>query len=276
MTLLSSSLYPILSHHIFWDSKSQFQLSVDTYDLWVLFAVESGSFSYRIGEVEGTARMGDVVVCPPGFRFHRSVIHALSFHFIGFTLGSVSSDAFGLNEREQAVQQQLSESAYKLIIQHRNRLADNLNRLKQQSGYTEDQNLYWQNHILNDIWQFCRQTESSPVNQEAELADPLIEQAKAFIHQNRYQDISMHNLAAELGISPVQLSRRFQRSVGLAPSLYLSKLRIEKVKSLLTETHLPLEQIAQACGYSNGFYLSRIFSKKVKVSPSEYRRMNRV
>jgi AraC family transcriptional regulator len=276
VNLPSSSLYPILSHHIFWDSKSQFQLSVDTYGLWVLFAVESGSFSYRIGEVEGSARMGDVVVCPPGFRFHRSVIHALSFHFIGFTLGSVSNDATSINEREQAVQQQLSESAYKLSIQHRNRLADNLNSLKQQSVYTDDQNHYWKNHILNDIWQFCRQTESDPVNQEAGLADPLIEQAKAFIHQNRYQDMSMHNLAAELGISPVQLSRRFQRSVGLTPSHYLSTLRIDKAKSMLTETHLPLEQIAQACGYSNGFYLSRIFSKKMKVSPSEYRRMNRV
>ncbi|WP_138752248.1 helix-turn-helix domain-containing protein [Paenibacillus sinopodophylli] len=273
MTLLSSNLFPILSHHNFWDSKSQFQLNVDTYDLWVLFAVESGSFSYRIAEVEGMARMGDVVVCPPGFPFHRSVIDAVSFHFIGFTLDSVSRDEFSLNEREQAVQQQLSESVFKLTIQYRNRLADNLNSLKQHSGYNEEQKLYWQNHILNDIWQFCRQT---PANQVDELADPLIEQAKAYIHQNRDQDISMHNLAAEIGLSPVQFSRRFQRSAGLAPSHYLSKLRIDKAKSLLTETHLPLEQIAQACGYNNGFYLSRIFSKKVKVSPSEYRRMHRV
>ncbi|MGO4544192.1 hypothetical protein AB4Z29_05300 [Paenibacillus sp. 2TAB23] len=91
--------------------------------------MESGSFSYRIAEIEGTARMGDVVVCPPGFPFHRSVIHALSFHFIGFSLDSVSNDEFGLNAREHTVQQQLSESVYKMVIQHRNRLADNLNSL---------------------------------------------------------------------------------------------------------------------------------------------------
>lgn len=276
MTLQSSSFYPVLSHHLFWNSKSRFQLSVDTYEHWVMFAVESGSFDYRIGKAEGTARMGDVIVCPPGLNFHRCVIHALTFHFIGFTLNSLSSDTTGKAEREQAVQLQLAESAYKLNIQHRNRLADNLKSLKQHSLNTEDRNSYWQNHVLNDIWQFCRQTETAPVNQEMKPSDPLIEQAKIFIQQNRYEDISMHNLAAELGISPVQLSRRFQRSVGSAPSRYLTALRLDKAKSLLTETNMSLEQIAQACGYSNGFYLSRIFSKKMKISPSEYRKLNQV
>ena len=276
MTLQNASLYPILSHHIFWDRKSQFQLSVDTYNLWVLFAVESGSFSYRIGEIEGNARMGDVIVCPPGLNFHRSVIHALSFHFIGFSLSPVSAGAPAMPEREQALRLQLAECAYKLSIRNQSRLADNLNSLKQHPGYSQDLHPYWKNHVLNDIWQFCRQTEAFPVNPEIGIADPLIEKAKSYIYQNHYQDISMHNLADELGISPVQFSRRFQRSVGLAPSLYLSNLRIDKAKSLLTETPMSLEQIAQACGYSNGFYLSRIFSKKMKVSPSEYRRLNRV
>ena len=276
MTLQSSSFYPVLSHHIFWDNKTRFQLSVDTYEHWVMFAVESGSFDYRIGDAEGTARIGDVIVCPPGLSFHRSVIHPLTFHFIGFKLESLSSDIPGKAESEQTVQLQLAVSAYKLNIQHRNRLADNLKSLKQYSLNTEDRNSYWQNHVLNDIWQFCRQTETAPVNQEMKPVDPLIEQAKSFIQQNSYEDISMHNLAAELGISPVQLSRRFQRSVGSAPSRYLTALRLDKAKSLLTETHLSLEQIAQACGYSNGFYLSRIFSKKMKISPSEYRKLNRV
>ena len=77
----------------------------------------------------------------------------------------------------------------------------------------------------------------------------------------------MLKLAAELGISPVQLSRRFSKSIGMTPSSYLSHIRLEKAQSLLIETSLPLEQIAQACGFSNGFYLSRVFTKIMKVSP---------
>ncbi|MGO4544063.1 helix-turn-helix domain-containing protein [Paenibacillus sp. 2TAB23] len=276
MTRHSLSLYPILSHHKYWNNKADFQLNVDTYDLWVMFAVESGSFSYRIGEIEGTGRVGDVIVCPPGFRFQRDVTQVLTFHFIGFSFSSVACEAQSVKEQEQELQLQLSQSSYKLSIKHRSRLADNMDSLKQQSSYIDDQNHYWNNHLLNDIWQFCRQVESHNDNRDTALTDSLIEQAQTFIHQHCFQDFSMHNLADELGISPVQLSRRFQRSVGITPSRYLSALRIDQAKSLLTETQLSLEQIAQACGYNNGFYLSRVFSKNMKISPSEYRNRNRV
>ncbi|CAM4447710.1 YesN/AraC family two-component response regulator [Paenibacillus endophyticus] len=277
MTRNNLSLYPILSHHKYWNSKADFQLNVDTYELWVMFAVESGSFSYRIGEVEGTGRVGDVIVCPPGLSFQRDVTQVLTFHFIGFSFSSLAREAQSVKEQEQELQLQLSHSSYKLSIKHRSRLADNMDSLKQQSSYTDDQNHHWKNHLLNDIWQFCRQVEIySDNNQDTALTDSLIEQAKAIIHQHCFQDFSMHHLAVELGISPVQLSRRFQRSLGITPSRYLTALRIDQVKLLLTETQLSLEQIAQASGYSNGFYLSRIFSKNMKVSPSEFRKMNRV
>ena len=57
-----------------------------------------------------------------------------------------------------------------------------------------------------------RYTEAASADKESPPADPLIERAKLYIHQNGYGDISMLKLAAELGISPVQLSRRFRRA----------------------------------------------------------------
>ncbi len=276
MTLLSTSLYPILAHHIFWNHKTQFQLAVDTYDRWTLFAVEGGSFSYRIGDVDATAHIGDVVVCPPGLNFHRNVINALSFHVIGFSLGSVSAELAKRIEEEQAFKLQLAASAYKLNIRHLERLADNMKFLKLHAKTAGDLKHYWQNHALNDIWHICQNTEAASADKESPPVDPLIERARLYIHQYGYGDISMLKLAAELGISPVQLSRRFSKSLGMTPSSYLSHIRLEKAQLLLIETSLPLEQIAQACGFSNGFYLSRVFTKIMKVSPSAYRKMNRV
>ncbi|MFC5650162.1 helix-turn-helix domain-containing protein [Paenibacillus solisilvae] len=276
MTLLSTSLYPMLNHHIFWEKKPQFQFSVDTYDLWILFAVESGSFSYRIGTVEASAQMGDVVVCPPGVDFHRRVISALSFHFIGFTLGSFSGEPSKKIEDEQIFRSQLALSDHKLNIRHLERLADNLKFFKLYAEAGGDLLHHWQNHALNDIWFFCQQTEAAATDIEAQPADPLMERAKLYIQQNGCGEISMLKLANDLGISPVQLSRRFSKSTGVTPSSYLIHVRLEKAKSLLNETYLPLEQIAQACGFSNGFYLSRVFTKIMKISPSVYRKMNRV
>ena len=80
------------------------------------------------------------------------------------------------------------------------------------------------------------------VGEDKEPADPLMEQARLYIQQNAYKDMSMMVLADELGISPVQLTRRFTRSLGMTPSRYLSHIRLEQAKSLLVDTHLNLEQ----------------------------------
>lgn len=272
----SSGLIPLLSHHIYWDHKTKFQFNVDIYEHWVLFAVEGGSFSYRIGEAEGTAKMGDVIVCPPELSFHRSVMHTLSFHFIGFSFCSVSDEQGKQNEVEESVRLRLAASSYKLTISQRERLADNLRFLKEHPEKETNLKRHWQNHALSDIWRYCQSTEAPSSDKVIPPKDPLIEQAKLFIEQNGFGELSMLELAAELGISPVQLSRRFSKSEGMNPSYYLAQLRLEKVKELLMDTDLPLEKIAVACGYSNGFYLSRVFTKALKTSPSAYRKTNRV
>ncbi|MNW10668.1 DNA-binding transcriptional regulator AraC [compost metagenome] len=46
--------------------------------------------------------------------------------------------------------------------------------------------------------------------------------------------------------------------------------------SLLTGTTFSLDTIAEACGYETGFYLSRIFTKKMGMSPSAYRKAYRI
>lgn len=280
MTFRSSVLSPTLLHHVFWNHKEKFQYSVDTYEHWVLFAVEGGSFRYGIGNSEGIAQMGDVIICPPGIDFHREVIHAASFHFIGFSLDSLSG---GLGnegqEDEHNVRLRLAASAYKPAVTHKERLADNLRYFKGQDEAAAqiDQRIYWQNHALNDIWLFCLQSiAAGSVNEDMQPADPLMEQAQLYIRQNAFEDMSMLVLADELGISPVQLTRRFTRSAGMTPSRYLSHIRLEQAKSLLVDTELNLEEIALACGFNNGFYLSRVFTKMMKISPSAYRKTNRV
>jgi transcriptional regulator GlxA family with amidase domain len=60
------------------------------------------------------------------------------------------------------------------------------------------------------------------------------------------------------------------------PSDLVRSLRIRKAAGLLLDTELTLDQIAARCGYESGFYLSRVFSKSMNMSPSKYRELNRV
>ncbi|MDF2661760.1 MAG: transcriptional regulator, AraC family, partial [Paenibacillus sp.] len=72
--------------HYYWgESKTQFVRESDSYAHWVMLAPEDGAFRYAIGQEEGEASFGQVVIVPPGLPLWREVSSpALSFHFIEY------------------------------------------------------------------------------------------------------------------------------------------------------------------------------------------------
>jgi AraC family transcriptional regulator len=57
---------------------------------------------------------------------------------------------------------------------------------------------------------------------------------------------------------------------------FATQLRLDEAKKLLLETNKTLEEIVSLCGYENGSYLSRVFSSKVRINASEFRKNNQV
>jgi AraC-like DNA-binding protein len=75
-----------------------------------------------------------------------------------------------------------------------------------------------------------------------------------------------------VGASYFHLERVFKRHYGLAPSAYVAALRVERIKTLLRDTRMPVAQIARTLGFDDPGYLSRFFSKHVGCSPRAFRR----
>lgn len=80
----------------------------------------------------------------------------------------------------------------------------------------------------------------------------------------RYADISGYGMS--------QFVRSFKDTTGKTPTKYVIDSKIAKAKEILTTTSLPMNQVASLCGYNDPLYFSRIFKKRVGVSPREYRR----
>ena len=58
----------------------------------------------------------------------------------------------------------------------------------------------------------------------------------------------------------------------MSPLAYVQTLRLEEAKQQLEATQLPIEAIAGECGYEDAGYFSRLFTKRVGLTPANYRR----
>jgi AraC-like DNA-binding protein len=222
----------------------------------VLFVVEDGSFRFAIGDAEGEAGAGDVVACPPGALFRRLVLSPVTFHFLRLELGDASPDF-------------LKEG--KIRVANRARLTSDLGLLRR---FAEDASPHAERlkrHLLEDLLAFGLQD----LGRDAEAAptDPLMSDAAALIRDRaREKSFSIREASELVGLTPVQFTRRFQAVYRTTPIRYLTECRFQLAKALISDTTLPIETIADRCGYDNAFYFSRVFKQLASMSPSAYRK----
>ncbi|MEG1296226.1 MAG: AraC family transcriptional regulator [Niameybacter sp.] len=98
-----------------------------------------------------------------------------------------------------------------------------------------------------------------------------------FIHILKYvnhyymHDISIRDVAAELGLNANYISQLFKKETGYTYTKYLTRLRMEKAKQLLLETSLSISDICEQVGYNDYFYFLKTFKKYTGLSPSNYK-----
>ncbi|WP_164821287.1 AraC family transcriptional regulator [Paenibacillus koleovorans] len=265
-------VYPM--GYMYWVEKEQFLLEQDTSRFWTMCAVESGSFRYRIGEQEGEAGFGDVVVCPPETPFNRWTISPLTFHYMIFMW------------EEEPGREEVAGRVGKLSIQDLERLASTYRYLRglMGEGLVLEEPLFGRfRHWLGDIW---RQLEyerglighhaNDPEPNREDEPEAAMQAARSWLLEHAYEPFLMRELSDKLGLTAVQLTRRFRAAYRVTPSEFVTGLRIVRTSRLLEETALPLEAIAERIGYESGFYLSRIFSRYKGMPPSAYRKMFQV
>ncbi len=93
------------------------------------------------------------------------------------------------------------------------------------------------------------------------------------IMENRIADLlSLDEIATVVGVSKRQLNRLFREKLGKATMAFYRDLRLEKARSLLTSSSLPMTQIALATGFSSSAHFSKAHAERYGVSPSSARR----
>ena len=98
-----------------------------------------------------------------------------------------------------------------------------------------------------------------------------INAAARWMRENYGRPISVAKAAQVAAMSERSFLRRFKSQMGLTPSEYLLRARLDASCLLLVATDLPVDKIARRCGVSSGDGLAKIFRKRLAISPTEYR-----
>lgn len=112
---------------------------------------------------------------------------------------------------------------------------------------------------------------SAKGDQLPKQADLYVRQSIAFMQQNYDRDIQIKHIAAAVNLHPSYLHRIFKANMDCTIVEYLTSLRIEKAKMLLSQTDIPIGEIADYVGVSSQQYLSYMFRKHTGQSPLAYR-----
>ena len=128
------------------------------------------------------------------------------------------------------------------------------------AGYSQDYEKY------SNV-DFLALTISSP-QLDSILSDCISQFEK---HDAYSENISLSSEAERLNVSDTYLSGRFTKETGMNFVEYINAVRIRYACLLLVQLQLPIQRVAELCGFTSSNYFARVFRRSEGRSPSEYR-----
>ncbi|EIR76211.1 arabinose operon regulatory protein, partial [Yersinia pestis PY-34] len=116
-----------------------------------------------------------------------------------------------------------------------------------------------------------RAMEEDPLSPQR-IMDPRIIEACQFITGNLAGELRIDEVARHVCLSPSRLAHLFREQVGINILRWREDQRVIRAKLLLQTTQEPIATIGRVVGYDDQLYFSRVFRKRVGVSPSDFRR----
>lgn len=117
-----------------------------------------------------------------------------------------------------------------------------------------------------------------PLAQEpvGRAAPERLRDAIILMERNLEQPLRLPEIAETLGISQRQLERLFQKYTGVSPVRYYVDVRLDRARGLVTQTELPIVDVATGCGFGGAVQFARAYKNRFGLAPSVDRTEGRV
>ena len=121
------------------------------------------------------------------------------------------------------------------------------------------------NDLIGTMYSLERNKELSKNQQQVDM----INRARLRIRESLESDLTIQQVAEELGVSYSNFRKLFKEYTGLSPATYQQELRLQRAKELLTTTNYSIKEIAYRLNFESPDYFSAKFKTKMGIKPSE-------
>ncbi len=247
------------------------------HDFTELAYILSGKGKYLVEGEEFDVDAGDLVICNPGVK-HTHIISNpkeptiefisgfTDFHFKNMTPNSIElPDGSHVLHTSAELKQEISKHCFAMIAEKES---------SQLGRY-----FMFKTHLMQMLLLIMREiadvekTEQKGYNFETYNKNYAVNRIVTYLNENYENKISLEQIAHNMYLSPVYISKIFKEETGESPINYLIKIRLEKAKDiLLNEEGGSIKNIANQVGYDDVYHFSKLFKKYYGISPLYYKK----
>jgi transcriptional regulator GlxA family with amidase domain len=115
------------------------------------------------------------------------------------------------------------------------------------------------------------QSQYSPYIGAGKKENPIVSKVHQYVTEHLTDALSIEQLASAVSISRRTFSRLFSKYAKVTPSAFVEQVRVDSARKLLEDSDAPLKTVAYQCGFSNATQMRSTFSRRLSVTPKQYR-----
>ena len=220
---------------------------------------------------------GDVIICNPGVKHQNIVVNPkeptveffagfTDFHFKNMPANSiVLKDGGYVLHTSSDTKREISKHCYDMIAENSTNYVGKYFMLKA--------------HLMQILLLMFREIaeisgpEQQRCNFESYNKKYAVKKIINYLNENYENKISLDQIAHNMYLSPVYISKIFKEETGESPINYLIKIRLDKAKDILLNSESgSIKSIANRVGYEDVYHFSKLFKKYYGISPLYYKK----
>jgi two-component system response regulator YesN len=107
--------------------------------------------------------------------------------------------------------------------------------------------------------------------QRSSKTPDIMDKAIRFIHENYCENLTLDEVANEVGFSTYYFGKLFKKTFGATFTDYLTSYRVDQAKRLLRDPLHTVKCVTYRVGFMDPNYFTRVFKKSEGLTPTEYR-----